>query len=160
MLLYHGSNVEVKEPKLLDSKRQLDFGNGFYLTSDIEQARRWALRKVEINHSGKPLISIFEIDETKLNSLKVLTFDKANRSWLRYIVAHRSNKAINNDNYDVVIGPVANDQAVRTVNNFMLGYIPIDIAIRLLKPQNLKDQYVFRTNAALNLLQYKETKVL
>ena len=39
MILYHGSNVEVKEPKIIKTKRLLDFGTGFYLTSDFEQAK-------------------------------------------------------------------------------------------------------------------------
>lgn len=47
MILYHGSNVEVREPKLLKIQRDLDFGKGFYTTSDFEQARTWALRKVQ-----------------------------------------------------------------------------------------------------------------
>lgn len=36
MILYHGSNVEIKEPKLIPSKRLLDFGAGFYFTTDFE----------------------------------------------------------------------------------------------------------------------------
>ena len=46
MILYHGSNVEVNEPKIIKSKRLLDFGTGFYLTSDFEQAKKWAIRTV------------------------------------------------------------------------------------------------------------------
>ncbi|MBP5283396.1 MAG: DUF3990 domain-containing protein, partial [Treponema sp.] len=42
MLLYHGSNVEVLNPQILESDRRLDFGKGFYLTSSYEQAKRWA----------------------------------------------------------------------------------------------------------------------
>ena len=42
MTLYHGSNVEVLTPELLPSVRALDFGRGFYLTSDFDQAARWA----------------------------------------------------------------------------------------------------------------------
>jgi hypothetical protein len=52
--LYHGSNVEVKKPKLIASnvKRLLDFGAGFYLTSDFEQAKKWALRTT----NNRPII--------------------------------------------------------------------------------------------------------
>ena len=39
MKLYHGSNVEVKEPSLHYSEKNRDFGQGFYLTSDINQAK-------------------------------------------------------------------------------------------------------------------------
>lgn len=44
MLLYHGSNIEVSNPQILETDRRLDFGKGFYLTSSFEQAKRWADR--------------------------------------------------------------------------------------------------------------------
>ncbi|MCI8639642.1 MAG: DUF3990 domain-containing protein [Coprococcus sp.] len=62
--------------------------------------------------------------------------------------------------YDIVIGPVANDQAIRTVNNYLKGYFPEDIAIRLLLPQKLKDQYAFKTNKALTILKFMRVKKL
>lgn len=48
MLLYHGSNIEVREPRLLRSQRDLDFGKGFYTTSDLGQATSWATRTARI----------------------------------------------------------------------------------------------------------------
>lgn len=57
-------------------------------------------------------------------------------------------------------GPVANDQAVRTVNNYLKGYFDEEIAIRLLLPQNLKDQYVFKTDKALSVLEFHEVKLV
>ncbi|MBQ1461623.1 MAG: DUF3990 domain-containing protein, partial [Selenomonas sp.] len=62
------------------------------------------------------------------------------------------------DDYDMVVGPVANDQAIRTVNNYLKGYFPEDVAIKLLLPQKLKDQYLFRTEKALKLLVFKEAR--
>jgi hypothetical protein len=60
----------------------------------------------------------------------------------------------------MVVGPVANDQAIRTVNNYLKGYFPEEVAIKLLLPQKLKDQYLFRTEKALDLLVFKEAKQL
>ena len=54
MILYHGSNIEVSKPEILKSKRLLDFGTGFYLTSDLEQARKWAIRTANRARSGWP----------------------------------------------------------------------------------------------------------
>lgn len=54
MNLYHGSNLEVREPKIIPSKRLLDFAVGFYLTSDFEQARKWAIRTTNIRKTGQP----------------------------------------------------------------------------------------------------------
>jgi hypothetical protein len=155
IILYHGSNIEVREPKIIKSKRLLDFGTGFYLTSDCEQAKKWAVRTANRREEGNPTVTIFTFDKNELERLNVLSFESANREWLRYISANRTNQTAK-DSYDVVIGPVANDQAIRTVNNYLKGYFTEDIAIELLLPQNLKDQIVFKTEKALSALKYSE----
>lgn len=159
MILYHGSNLEVKEPKIIKSKRLLDFGTGFYLTTDYEQAKKRAFRTTSRREEGAPAITVFSFDENELEKLDVLTFEGANKEWLRYISANRTDKTAE-DSYDIVIGPVANDQAIRTVNNYLKGYFDEEIAIQLLLPQNLKDQVVFKTKKALDMLKYNEVKTL
>lgn len=61
MVLYHGSNVTVEKPKIIKSKRLLDFGTGFYVTSDLEQAGKWAVRTANRREEGKPLISVYTL---------------------------------------------------------------------------------------------------
>lgn len=155
MKLYHGSNMEINTPMLIPSKRLLDFGAGFYLTSDFEQAAKWAIRTTKIRGENKPVVSVFEVEEEKLKNLNVLCFKTPDKEWLRYVAANRTGK-LAGKNYDVVIGPVANDQAIRTVNNFLTGYFSEDIAIQLLLPQKLKDQYAFKTENALSVLTFLE----
>jgi hypothetical protein len=157
MLLYHGSNIVVREPKILKSQRYLDFGAGFYMTSDFEQARKWAVRTAARREEGVATISVFEISDDYVDRVKVLVFAKPDRDWLRYITAHRTGNPPTDD-YDMVVGPVANDQAIRTVNNYLKGYFPEEVAIKLLLPQKLKDQYLFRTEKALSLLAFKEAR--
>lgn len=159
MTLYHGSNIEIKVPKIIQSKRLLDFGTGFYLTSDYEQAAKWAVRTINRRETGTPTISVFNIADTELENLDILVFEATNKEWLRYISQSRSNNLVR-DSYDIVIGPVANDQAIRTVNNYLKGYLTEDIAIQLLLPQNLKDQYVFKTEKALSVLKFEEVKLV
>ena len=159
MILYHGSNVEVKNPKIIQSKRLLDFGTGFYLTNDYGQTKKWAIRTTARREKGVPIISVFSFDESEFEKLDVLIFDAANKEWLRYVVTHRTDKSIK-DTYDIVAGPVANDQAIRTVNNYLKGYFTEDIAIQLLLPQKLKDQYVFKTEKALSILKFNEVKFI
>lgn len=159
MILYHGSNLVIKEPKLISSKRLLDFGMGFYLTSDLEQAKRWAVHTAKNRSEGQATVSVFEVDEILFSKLKSLHFDKADREWLQYISANRTGAKVRED-YDVIIGPVANDQAIRTVNNYLKGYFSEDIAIQLLLPQKLKDQYTFKTEKALTVLRFKEEIIL
>lgn len=155
MELYHGSNVEVKTPCLIPSKRLLDFGAGFYLTSDFEQAKKWAIRTAKNRGENVPLVSVFQIEEHKMKNLDILLFEGPNKEWLRYISANRTGKPATEE-YDIVIGPVANDQAIRTVNNYLKGYFSEDIAIQLLLPQKLKDQYAFKTERALEILNFTE----
>ena len=157
MILYHGSNVEVRNPQIIPSKRLLDFGTGFYLTSDFEQAKKWAMRTTNRREEGQPIISVFEVKENLLDELSILKFEAANKEWLRYISTNRTDKSAK-DSYDVVIGPVANDQAIRTVNNYIKRYFTEDIAIQLLLPQKLKDQYAFKTEKALSKLKFSEVK--
>jgi hypothetical protein len=157
LTLYHGSNIKIKEPKIIKSKRLLDFGTGFYLTSDFEQAKKWAMRTTNRREEGVPTISVFHIADSELNTLDVLIFESANKDWLKYISANRTDISVE-DFHDIVIGPVANDQAIRTINNYLKGYLTEDIAIQLLLPQNLKDQYIFKTKKALSFLQFIEVK--
>ena len=58
MVLFHGSNIVVREPKILKSQRYLDFGAGFYMTSDFEQARKWAVRTSARREEGVATISV------------------------------------------------------------------------------------------------------
>ena len=154
MILYHGSNMAINTPRLIPAKRLLDFGPAFYLTSDLEQAKKWAQRMHYIRETGAPLVSVYEFDLPASTDLRILSFSSPDREWLRYVVANRTGKPTGQ--YDIVIGPVANDQAIRTVNNFQNGYFNEDIAVQILLPQKLKDQYAFKTDAALHYLHFKE----
>jgi len=109
--LYHGSNQGIEKPKLFPAARALDFGNGFYLTSDFEQAKKWSILTVKRRGEGSPIVSVFKVDEEKLNQLNILRFDGPNVEWLRYVSSNR--KSMNfNDRRDIVVGPVANDNTM------------------------------------------------
>ncbi|MBQ2594244.1 MAG: DUF3990 domain-containing protein [Candidatus Riflebacteria bacterium] len=155
MILYHGSNIEVKEPKILVSDRKLDFGTGFYLTSSYEQAERWAnLTKMRRNE-GKSIVSVFEYDESNQSDLKVLSFKKSDKNWLFYVTNNRINPNASDD-FDLVIGPVANDRTYPVIALYFSGIYDMEETIKRLLPQKLKDQYAFKTVKALNYLKFKE----
>ena len=90
--------------------------------------------------------------------LKILRFKKPDSAWLDYVAANRKYK--NNDDWDLVIGPVANDQTFPTILLYLDGYLDAESAIRQLLPQKLKDQYTFKTEKALSLLEFIEVKEL
>lgn len=155
MILYHGSNIEVREPRLLKIQRELDFGRGFYTTSDYEQAKSWALRSARIRGEGDPLISVYEIDDRCFASLNVLRFKGADLEWLEYVAANRRGIAAPED-WDVVTGPVANDQTFPTLLLYLDGFLDAESTIKQLLPQRLKDQYTFKTERAVSMLGCRE----
>lgn len=159
MILYHGSNVAVREPRLLPNQRNLDFGRGFYTTSDFAQASAWARRTARIRGSGAACVSCYEIADDMAERLRILRFDAPDRAWLDYVAANRRGTATD-DEWDVVVGPVANDQTFPTIVLYLDGYLDAENTIRRLLPQKLKDQYTFKTVTALSQLRFVEAKTL
>lgn len=156
MFLYHGSNMVVSNPQILVSDRRLDFGEGFYLTSSLEQAERWAQLTTERRGVGQPTLNVYTFDESALSTLNVLRFAKANKKWLDYVVANRENR-LGVQKWDLVIGPVANDRTMPVIRLFLAKVYTAAETLRRLLPQNLHDQYTFKTSTALEYLMYKES---
>ncbi|MFR5092662.1 MAG: DUF3990 domain-containing protein [Adlercreutzia equolifaciens] len=142
MILYHGSNVEVRLPRILTTNRSLDFGAGFYTTSSLNQAERWAQLQTQRRRSGRATVSCYEIDESAFDSLSLLRFKGADAAWLDFVVENRKS-LYKGELYDLVIGPVANDRTMSVINDYMNDQIDRETALILLKPQNLSDQYRF-----------------
>lgn len=155
MILYHGSNIAVEKPKILQSDRRLDFGTGFYLTSSYEQAERWALLTTKRRGEGKEIITCFQVDEEIINSLNVLRFEKADEQWLKFVSENRNNNGFI-DNHDIVIGPVADDRTMSVIKLYFVGIYDEAETVKRLLPQKLKDQFAFKTERALKALKLSE----
>ena len=159
MILYHGSNVEVKEPILLKVQRELDFGKGFYTTSDMEQAARWAWRTAKRRGESNAFVTVYEVNEDELKNIRLLSFDLPNVEWLNFVVKNRKGEYIAG-NWDIISGPVADDQTAQVIDLYLEGAYDEEEAIRRFLTQKLKDQYTFKTKEAINLLKYKEVITL
>lgn len=159
MILYHGSSVEVKEPRLLKIQRELDFGKGFYTTSDLEQASRWAKRTTQRLKQERAFVSVYEIDDAVMKTLNCLEFQKSDVEWLKFVVSNRKGIAVEG-NWDIIIGPVANDRTAPVIDLYVDGMYDEEETIKRLLPQNLKDQYVFKTTLAIQSLHFKEAIIL
>lgn len=158
MILYHGSNIEVTSPRIIVSNRMLDFGSGFYTTSSLEQAERWAFLQAKRRRKGKAIVTAYEFDEkTFCNELKMLCFKSANAEWLNFVAENRKGIYIGTK-YDIVTGPVANDNTMPVINDYIIGNISEETALTLLLPQKLANQYAFLTAKALSLLRLQEVK--
>lgn len=159
MILYHGSNVKVKEPILLKVQRELDFGKGFYTTSDMEQAARWAWRTAKRRGESNAFVTVYEVNEDELKNIRLLSFDSPNVEWLNFVVKNRKGEYIAG-NWDIISGPVADDQTAQVIDLYLEGAYDEEEAIRRFLTQRLKDQYAFKTNEALKLLIFKEVITL
>jgi TPR repeat protein len=160
MNIYHGSDVIVDKPKILKSNRLLDFGIGFYTTTNKEQAIRWAEKVSLRNNSENKYLSNykFNIEEAK-EKLHIIEFRSPDEKWLDFITANRRGKDIG-DEYDIVIGPVADDNVYSTVKLFETGILNKEEAIRRLKVVELFDQILFHTNQALEFCLFSNYKDL
>ena len=155
MKLYHGSNTEVKNPVIKKTLRALDFGSGFYLTSDYFQAEKWAKTVTLRRREGIPSVNVYFFDEMKCQNLNILKFENADNEWLDFIVKNRK-KNISNNNYDLIIGPIANDNILFVINDYIDGRYTKEQALSHLLPQKLSNQFAFLSDLSLSHLQFKE----
>ena len=154
--LYHGSNVEVRKPSLLKSRKNTDFGRGFYTTTQKEQAEHWTSIKMNRTKKGRRVVSVFEVDETILSNLECMIreFHGPDEAWLNFVV--NSRKGIEHD-YDIVFGPVANDKVFTVVNLYESGVINATTAIAELKAYKTYDQLSFHTEIVIKELRFVES---
>lgn len=154
--LYHGSNVEVRKPSLLKSRKNTDFGRGFYTTTQKEPAEHWTSIKLDRAIKGRRVVSAFEVDETILSNLefKIREFHGPDEAWLNFVV--NSRKGIEHD-YDLVFGPVANDKVFTVVNLYESGVINATTAIAELKAYKTYDQLSFHTERVIKELRFVES---
>lgn len=158
MIIYHGSNVVVEEPKILQSERMLDFGTGFYTTSKKEQAIEWAAQVAKRREVKEQILSVYELDiESAKRDLTIIRFDKPDGKWLDFVCANRKGRDTA-ESYDMVIGPVADDKVYTVVQFYENGVYDKEEAIRRLKVEALFDQILFHTERALDYLRFIESK--
>lgn len=157
MTLYHGSNVYIEKIDLSLSRKGKDFGCGFYLNANKQQAMDMAIRTANRMKSGKPTISAFTFDESILtsNKLNIKIFNDYSVEWAEFILMNRKNTSDTPAHlYDIVIGPIANDTVGVQIRRFIMGYISIERLIEELKFRgNHSVQYFFGTEAAINFLK-------
>ena len=153
MKLYHGSNTKIEKIDLSKCRPYKDFGQGFYLTEIKEQAEKMASRTAHI-YEGEPIVTEFEFDESALTKLSVKQFDGPNEEWALFVLANRSKESQQpTHSYDIVIGPVADDDIAQLFRNFNDGFINLTMLVEGLKYKKVSSQYFFHTEAAIKYLR-------
>lgn len=157
MILYHGGLIPVPVPRIIRGDRIGDFGIGFYATTDLEQARRFAIRKCSVSKADAGCVSVYAVPDNILDCgrWKVKRFSGATREWIDFVFANRKTPNYGHD-FDIVYGPVANDQVYASLSLFENGMIGRSELVRRLKTRKLTDQMLFHTEEALKELRFAE----
>jgi hypothetical protein len=154
--LYHGSNVEIKSIDLKLSKPNKDFGKGFYLSDNYKQAYEMAIFKTEL-FGGTAIVTKFEFDEKKLtdDSFKILRFTEYSKEWAEFVFKNRNQKNdMSSQDYDIIIGPIANDRVGIQIRRYMENEIDLDTFIEKIKfMKGITIQFFFGTQKAVDLLK-------
>lgn len=150
MKVYHGSDTVVQKPKILHSKRRMDFGSGFYTTQSRTQAEKWARSVRRRRDSPEAFVTEFDYEEKP--GMNVLIFDGPFAEWFDFIIRNR--KGTFTHDYDIIIGPVADDSVYDTLFLFESGYITREEAIRKLNSAKLDGQILFHTDKSLECITY------
>ena len=145
--------MKIEQIDLAKCRPYKDFGQGFYLTQIKEQAEQMARRTATI-YGGEPIVSEFEFDESALTELSVKQFDEPNEEWALFVLANRSKENQQpTHSFDIVIGPVADDNIATLFRNFNDGIIDLPMLVGGLKYKKISSQYFFHSVAAIKYLQ-------
>lgn len=154
MILYHGSNVIVSKPKLVKQNRFLDFGFGFYTTTNKVQAIGFAEKVTKRRKDGEKSVSVYELDERRaFAECSVMRFDSANEAWLDFVSKNRSGN-YSGKVYDFIFGPVANDDVYTTFMLYSSGLFTKEQTLEALKIKKLYNQLVMSSEKALSYLEF------
>lgn len=154
MKLYHGSNCVIKVPDIEHSRKNLDFGEGFYLTSHKKQAEKWALRKASLE-KGTAIVNVFDLNDD-LSKIRVKEFLENDEAWVEFVCECR--RGIRSIDVDLIIGGVADDKVFEAVNMYFKGYWDMPTTLSALKFYERNDQFCFVTQEAIDsVLAFKSS---
>ena len=152
--------MEVQQPLAKAGRRNLDFGQGFYLTKFKEQAETWsAIIASRKGRNVKPVVSIFQFDEgqAKLDGVRLKTFPAYDLDWLNYVVDCRQGKDHSLE-FDIVEGGVANDNVIDTVEDYEKGIITAEQALGQLQYKKVNHQICILNQSIIDhYLKYIES---
>ena len=163
MRLYHGSNIVIDSINLAMCRPYKDFGKGFYLTDIKEQAENMAVRVSKI-YGGSPVVNTFEIqdDFSKIEDIKVKDFGlETTEEWAKFVMNNRNRTftnvkdiLCNKDNkYDIVIGPVADDNMALLFRQYENEIIDFETLLKGMIYKKTSSQYSFHTEKSIKLLR-------
>lgn len=151
LVVYHGSCFEFEKIDLSKSHNRRDFGRGFYTTILQSQSEEWAYR-LSLREKKREYF-VYEYLFKENSALNVKRFDSLSKEWLEFIKENRSKGGLQH-NYDVVIGPVADDNTMETVQLYIANILTASEAVERLRYNEVNNQVSFHTEKALQYLKF------
>lgn len=145
MKLYHSSNLSVTRPDTSHSRDYLDFGKGFYLTSIYSQAEKYAQRF--IRRQQQAWLNSYELIFHPTD-WDILEFDSYDKSWLDFVSKCRAGE--DESHYDLVIGGIANDKVILTLDRYFAGELSENETLGLLKYEKPNNQFCIRSQKMID----------
>jgi len=136
MELYHGTTQIILEIDLTKGRHRTDFGQGFYLGSNLDVAQRWAKNRAAF--SGKPIVMKYALDDRIFFDEKAnpLVFTEPTLEWLNFVRDNRRKGTPDNQlrhTHGIVQGSIANDKVNFVVEDYIKGKINAEDAISQVK---------------------------
>lgn len=154
MIVYHGTTEIIENPDVKHSKKYLDFGKGFYLTTFEAQAKKWAVRK-GMRQGKTAIVNVYEMEDS-WEKYRVLSFEKENEKWLEFVCSCRKGESLNED-YDIIIGSVADDDVFKTVDMYFRGLWDQEKVLEELRYYKMNNQICIVNQDTLNqVLDFRE----
>lgn len=150
LILYHGTTKYFEKIDLTMSHNRRDFGMGFYTTILEKQAKEWAYRLSLREKTRIYYVNQYAYEEN--DSLRVKRFDGLTEEWLNFIKENRSKGGLQH-NYDIVIGPVADDNTMETVQLYISGILNAKEAMERLRFNNVNNQISFHSEDGIRCLK-------
>ncbi|KFX54708.1 DUF3990 domain-containing protein [Clostridium botulinum] len=145
-IIYHGCYMKIEFPEIRKHRFTKDFSWGFYCTEIKEQAEKWSSK---FNTS---IVNLYELRD--FESLNIKEFNEYNEEWLDFVVGCRSGDT---HNYDVVIGPMADDTIYDYIDAYTQGQMNKQKFFELMKFKYPTNQISFHTIKALDHINFIES---
>ena len=158
LVVFHGGTDVIEKPLCKVGRKNLDFGQGFYVTNMRSQAVSWA-QNIALKRGENPVLNVYSLDkEEVLQKFRCKIFTAYDAEWLDFIVANRTGHNVAKD-FDYVEGGVANDRIIDTINLYIAGLMDYDKALKRLSEHQPNNQICILNQTIIdNYLTYNGTR--
>lgn len=150
--VYHAGFQEIRRPDIHHGRKNADFGQGFYLTSEREFSERWA----KIRQGNDSYINCYELD---LDGLRVRSFER-DVDWFDYIYSNRRMMPDSLEGTDVVAGPIANDIIYDVLGITTSGFLTREQSLKLFLIGPVYRQIALKTEKAADHLRFLSSEIV